>query len=193
MRREDKTTTVILVFAGVIIATLGYVVESTVIKIILYVLGGGAIILGILFAVACISEKKEKVKRQEAIADAFVKHLSSPEGKSSLEEGLRRRKMLSDRQRPQDDDYGYSQYNPIIESTVIRSYNYLSRLRTEDGKEIKWKRLGSRSLKDEEIGNYVVDMYEIFVEGEYYNTIYICPYGIPGDYAPKGFVLADVN
>jgi len=106
-----------------------------------------------------------------------------------MDEAQNSRNLLVAQAKPQDDDYGYSETNPIMESSVHTSYAFLDRLRTTDGKAITYDRCGSLSV---ELGGQVamVDTYKLLVDGEEFKILYICPYGHALGKAPKGLTLA---
>lgn len=111
----------------------------------------------------------------------------------NMEEKAKRRNELFNSQDPNADDFGYSLFNPIMTSTVFRSDDYLSRLRTEDGKAFTWNRTKAYNIDLKGIKGVMVDEYELLLDGEPYKTIYICPYGHSSNYVPKGLVLTEEN
>lgn len=115
---------------------------------------------------------------------------------SSLEErllnALQKRNILFEGQRPEEDDYGYSPQNPICTSTIEASCAYLSRLRGPMGERIFWQRVGSLSLKEcHRVKDVSVDKYEIFLCGESFRILYLCPYAHNSEFTPKEFSLAE--
>lgn len=108
-----------------------------------------------------------------------------------LDEHGKRRIALFKYQKPDEADYGYSLTNPIMTSTVFRSDEYLGRLRTEDGMSFTWDRTRSFNLDLGDIKSVMVDEYDLYLNGEKYTTLYICPYGHSSDYVPKGLKLAE--
>lgn len=84
-------------------------------------------------------------------------------------------------------EFGLEITNPIPASSIPDGYFYLSKLRTQDGYEITYDRIGSMSapnIKD------IVDGYRISVKGSEVATVYICPYSVStSSKAPKGFKL----
>lgn len=97
-------------------------------------------------------------------------------------------------QRPLQEDYGYSCENPICTFSIGSSKKYLSRLRTTDGSQLYWTRLGSLSLKEcNGVQNVIVDVYQLYLHGKEYAEIYICPYAKDCENVPKGMVLCDAD
>lgn len=107
------------------------------------------------------------------------------------DEQIQRRNELYSMQRPEDPNYGYSIDNPIMMGTIFRSYDYLDRLQTEDGKPLTYDRISSHSINLGGIQGVMVDKYALFLDGEPYKEIYICPYAHNSTFAPKGLRLGD--
>ena len=84
--------------------------------------------------------------------------------------------------------YGLCKTNPVPTRGIPGSNEYLSRLRTKDGRCIENSRIGSTSAEDVTSG--AIDMYSITSEGVSLGTVYLCPYHkrISGK-APEGFRL----
>lgn len=90
------------------------------------------------------------------------------------------------------ENYGYTESNPICTSSIHESENILSRLITKDNKKLYWLRLGSTCLEDfNGVESVIVDIYQLYLYGEEYKKIYICPYGNNVYSIPKGLTLAD--
>ena len=107
-----------------------------------------------------------------------------------MREKEQRRDLLYDGQRPNEPDYGYSLSNPIMTSAISTTSTYLERLRTKDGKKFTWNRIGSFCTEQlHGIEGVIVDKYMLFVDGEEFKTIYICPYGHDSEYAPSEILL----
>ncbi len=84
--------------------------------------------------------------------------------------------------------FGLTEKNPVMTRSIKDSNDYLSRLTTEDGKTIKWSRLGSTNAP--EFSNDMIDMYQISVDELDIALIYICPYHQNNsDKAPDGFIF----
>ena len=110
-----------------------------------------------------------------------------------MEAAAKSRNILYESQRTEDSDYGYSLTNPIMMSTIPRSYEYLNRLRTTDGETLEWERIQSINLDLHDVKGVIVDQYDLFLKGEPYKTIYICPYGHNTEVAPEGMLLSPVT
>jgi hypothetical protein len=84
--------------------------------------------------------------------------------------------------------YGLCKTNPVPTRGVLGSNEYLSRLRTKDGRSIENSRIGSTSAPD--VSGGMVDMYVISSGGESLGTVYLCPYHKRSSgKAPEGFRL----
>ncbi len=84
--------------------------------------------------------------------------------------------------------YGLCKTNPVPTRGIPGSNEYLSRLRTKDGRSIENSRIGSTSAEDVTSG--AIDMYSITSEGGSLGTVYLCPYHKRNSgKAPEGFRL----
>jgi len=84
-------------------------------------------------------------------------------------------------------EFGLDITNPIPASSIPDSYFYLSRLRTQNGSETTYSRIGG--MKASNI-KHTVDVYNISANGKQLATIYICAYNKKtSSKAPKGFKL----
>ena len=86
-------------------------------------------------------------------------------------------------------DFGTSVTNPIPTCGITGSSEYLACLRTENGDEIRAKRLGSTGAKNIK---EIIDWYEIYNKrtNEKLCELYLCPYSRQtSTLAPKGFTL----
>ena len=84
--------------------------------------------------------------------------------------------------------FGLCKTNPIPTRGIPGSNEYLSQLRTKDGRSIESSRIGSTTAEDVTSG--AVDMYSISSEGESLGTVYLCPYHKKNSgKAPEGFRL----
>jgi len=84
--------------------------------------------------------------------------------------------------------FGYVAENPILVKGIISNNIYLDKLRSDDWKEIKYKR--TWSTKRENI-KWTIDIYKIYSESEEkITTLYIMPYfGHTSNKAPDWFTL----
>ena len=84
--------------------------------------------------------------------------------------------------------FGLCKTNPVPTRSVPGSNEYLSRLRTKDGRPIESSRIGSMSAPDVTSG--MVDMYSISSGDVNLGTVYLCPYHKKNSgKAPEGFRL----
>lgn len=82
--------------------------------------------------------------------------------------------------------YGLCKTNPVPTRGIPGSNEYLSRLRTQDGRSIESSRIGSTTAEDVTSG--AIDMYNINSGGVDLGTIYLCPYHKKNSAkAPEGF------
>jgi hypothetical protein len=84
--------------------------------------------------------------------------------------------------------FGLCETNPVPTRSISGSNEYLSRLRTTDGRSIESLRIGSTSAED--VTNGSIDMYNISSGGVDLGTVYLCPYHKKNsDKSPEGFRL----
>lgn len=84
--------------------------------------------------------------------------------------------------------YGLCKTNPVPTRGIPGSNEYLSGLRTKDGRSIESSRIGSTSAEDVTSG--AIDMYSITSGGVSLGTVYLCPYHKRNSgKAPEGFRL----
>ena len=84
--------------------------------------------------------------------------------------------------------YGLCKTNPVPTRGIPGSNEYLSRLRTKDGRSIESSRIGSTIAEDVTSG--AIDMYSITSRGVSIGTVYLCPYHKRNSgKAPEGFRL----
>ena len=84
--------------------------------------------------------------------------------------------------------YGLCKTNPVPTRGIPGSNEYLSRLRTKDGRSVESSRIGSTSAEDVTSG--AIDMYSISSGGVSLGTVYLCPYHKRNsEKAPEGFRL----
>ena len=84
--------------------------------------------------------------------------------------------------------YGLCETNPVPTQGIPGSNEYLSRLRTKDGRSIESSRIGSTIAEDVTSG--AIDMYSITSRGVSIGTVYLCPYHKRNSgKAPEGFRL----
>ena len=90
------------------------------------------------------------------------------------------------------EDFGYSEKNPVFTSSSAAAERYLAALRTEKGEGLRWTREGTVAVKKlKQMSNVNVECYTLYLYGREYRTIYICPSGRKNtNEAPKGLILA---
>ena len=141
------------------------------------------------------SHIRQKPIDEAGMLSVFAALMAAANGEDmyeGLEEKGKRRDQLFDGQRLNADDYGYSEENPIMTSTIARTDDYLQKLRAPDGRSFTWERNGSISMREVHgVKSVIVDSYTLYLEGEKYKTIYICPYGHQSTTAPKGLALKE--
>lgn len=88
-------------------------------------------------------------------------------------------------------EYGLVETNPIPTNFAFGSDEYLSKIRTMNGKAIKYSRIGS--VGAENFPNSPVDMYKIqSLAGEELSIFYLCMYHKRNsNKAPDGFYLVN--
>ena len=85
-------------------------------------------------------------------------------------------------------EFGLEITNPIPTSSIPDSYFYLNSLRTQNGSEITFNRIGSMGAPNI---SQTIDAYTISANEQELATIYICPYNKKtSTKAPKGFMLS---
>ncbi len=127
-----------------------------------------------------------------AVISAKISDTEKPDYAQRMENTAQKRDILFRGQRFSDPNFGYEPTNPIMTSTIDDSENYLNRLRTFDGKSFTWERVGSYSMREiHGVENVMVDIYQLYLNGEEYSRLYICPYGHNSSFAPKSMELSD--
>ncbi len=82
--------------------------------------------------------------------------------------------------------FGLCKTNPVPTRGIPGSMEYLSQLRTKDGRSIESSRIGSTTAEDVTSG--AIDVYSISSGGVDVGTIYLCPYHKKNSAkAPEGF------
>lgn len=197
MKKDEIIVVSVMGGIGLVCALITLAVESLVAKWIWGILAVAMFGVAIYTIIDVIVKSKRK---PTDVADILSKSLGKQakerglkgEFAKILEERYKRRQILFEGQRPNDDDYGYSSSNPIMTSTIWDSDDYLGKLRTFDGESFTWERQGSYCMAEiSGIENVMVDEYLLFLNGEKYKTIYICPYGHSSTYVPKDMQLVD--
>lgn len=136
--------------------------------------------------------RKENDKPEGSTAKGATESPMQSDSQEKLKRQIERRIAIFKGQRPDSDDYGYSLTNPICTSTISDSTKYLSRLFTESGEKMYWVRTGAYDLKEcNGVASVIVDRYQLYLNGDTYAEIYICPYAHSGSYTPRGLVLVE--
>ncbi len=95
-------------------------------------------------------------------------------------------------QKSDDLGYGLNEYNPIVTSSEKETEDFLSRLITPDKELIFWTKEGIVIVDDiNGVLDVPVNVYQLYLHGQKYTKIYICPYGRDTSYAPQNLSLAD--
>ncbi len=89
------------------------------------------------------------------------------------------RDRITQSQRYFDLDYGYSNENPIVVSSVPVIGYYLASLRTEDDRAFTWERQPRKQ-------DSVVDEYQLLLDGEPYKSVFFRTGGNDTEYLPQG-------
>ena len=197
MGKGEWTVMVIFTTIGVILSIIAITVESVVAKWIWGVLAVAVFAFTIYGTIEGIVKNRRKPKDMADVLAQYLKEESKkPDFAQKMAAGAdaqsERRDLLYKAQQPYDADFGYSCTNPIMTSSVWSSDKYLANLRTLDGKQFTWERLGSRCVS--QIGtvkDVMVDEYQLKINNWPDKVIYICPYGHNGSFVPQGLTLQD--
>ena len=105
--------------------------------------------------------------------------------------GADRREAIFNGQKVWQDDFGYSESNPICTASVLSGEKYLALLRTDSGEPLQWIREGTISVHNlHGAGPVNEEVYTLYLHGEVYRKLYICPYGRNSAHVPVGLALA---
>ena len=105
--------------------------------------------------------------------------------------GTDRREAVFNGQKVGREDFGYSESNPICTASVPSGEKYLALLRTEYGEPLQWIREGTISVHNlHGAGPVNEEVYTLYLHGEAYRKLYICPYGRNSAHVPVGLALA---
>lgn len=197
MGKVEYTMTAIFTVIGALFIIIAISVESVVAKWIWGILAAAVLIFTIYAIIDAIVKSKRKPKNLADLLIGYMEQESKKPGfkedfAKRIEESANRRDILFGSQKPENEDFGYSLSNPVMTSTVSSSNRYLQSLRTLDGKPFTWERYGSYCVAN--IGgveNVMVDKYQLYLDGEEYAEIYLCPYGHSSSYVPHGLTLAE--
>lgn len=197
MSKSEYIMISIFTTIGALFAFIAIFVESTVNKWVWGVLAAAVFIFTIYATIDAIVKSRKKPKDFADLMISYLEHKSKEPGfreelAKNMENCAKRRDILFDSQKPENEDFGYSYNNPIMTSTFSSKNTYLQNLRTLDGKSFTWERLGSCCVPDiAGIKDVMVDKYQLYLDGEKYVELYICPYGHSSSYVPHGLTLAE--
>ena len=193
MKTDDIIVASFFGVIAIIFTVIALVVKSIVVKWICGILAILMIAFTIYTIFYLIKKNKRKPKNfNDLLAQAVKELMSKPDFSQRMEATVNKRNQLFERQRTEDSDYGYSTSNPIMTSTISLSEEYLEQLRTLDGKAFTWNRTGSFYMSDVHgVENVMVDEYQLFIDGQEYKKIYICPYGRSSSFVPQGMKLSE--
>ncbi len=196
MGKTEWTMTAIFTAIGAIFTIIAISVESVVAKWIWGILAAAVFIFTIYAIIDAIVKSRRKPKD---LADLLLQYMEQESKKpgfkedfaKKMEASANRRDILFESQRPDEENFGYSMSNPVMTSTVSSSDRYLASLRTLDGKSFTWERHASYCVNIGDVEGVMVDKYQLYLDGEAYTEIFLCPYGHSSSYVPQGLKLAD--
>ena len=196
MSKSDYVMMSIFTAIGALFTFIAISVESTVNKWVWGVLAAAVFIFTIYATIDAIVKSRRKPKD---LADLLLQYMEQEAKKpgfkedfsKKMEASANRRDVLFESQKPEDEDFGYSMNNPVMTSTVSSSDSYLAKLRTLDGKSFTWERHAAYCVNIGSIEGVMVDKYQLYLDGEEYAEIFLCPYGHSSSYVPHGLKLAD--
>ena len=116
------------------------------------------------------------------------------------EEKSLKKDYLQTQQRPEQEDYGLSESNPIWTNTV--SF-YFDHLYTQEGQGVRFEKVETIELEKDKVFSHLyifngflgceLAKYDVYVKDEYRDTFYICTHPILDKikiwHAPKGYVF----
>ena len=144
-----------------------------------------------LITILIVTKKKDEILSDSDTEDEYV--AISPPASSPERDGPKpdRREMIFNGQKPDRDDFGYSETNPLCTSSVISTEKYLALLRTEEGEPLQWVREGTIAVKNlHHAGTVNVEAFSLYLHGKLYRQIFICPHGRNSTNVPAGLALA---
>lgn len=196
MSKSDYVMMSIFTAIGALFTFIAISVESTVNKWVWGVLAAAVFIFTIYATIDAIVKSRRKPKD---LADLLLQYMEQESKKpgfkedfsKKMEASANRRDVLFESQKPDEEDFGYSMNNPVMTSTVSSSDSYLAKLRTLDGKSFTWERHAAYCVNIGSVEGVMVDKYQLYLDGEEYAEIFLCPYGHSSSYVPHGLKLAD--
>ena len=196
MGKDEYTMMAIFTAIGAIFTVIAISVESVVAKWIWGILAAAVFVYTIYATIDSIIKSRRKPKDFTDLLLQYMEQESKKPGfkedfAKKMEASANRRDVLFESQRPDEDNFGYSMSNPVMTSTVSSSDRYLERLRTLDGKSFTWERHGAYCVNIGAVEGVMVDKYQLYLDGEEYAEIFLCPYGHSSSYVPHGLTLAE--
>ena len=180
MGKTEWTMTAIFTAIGAIFTIIAISVESVVAKWIWGILAAAVFIFTIYAIIDAIVKSRRKPKD---LADLLLQYMEQESKKpgfkedfaKKMEASANRRDILFESQRPDEANFD----------------RYLEKLRTLDGKSFTWERHGAYCVNIGDVEGVMVDKYQLYLDGEAYTEIFLCPYGHSSSYVPQGLKLAD--
>ena len=196
MGKVEYTMMAIFTAIGAIFTVIAISVESVIAKWIWGILAAAVFVFTIYATIDSIIKSRRKPKDFTDLLLQYMEQESKKPGfkedfAKKMEASANRRDVLFESQRPDEDNFGYSMSNPVMTSTVSSSDRYLERLRTLDGKSFTWERHGAYCVNIGDVEGVMVDKYQLYLDGEEYAELFICPYGHSSSYIPHGLTLAE--
>lgn len=196
MSKSDYIMMSIFTAIGASFTFIAISVESTVNKWVWGVLAAAVFIFTIYATIDAIVKSRRKPKDLTDLLIQYMEQESKKPGfkedfAKKMEASANRRDVLYESQRPEEENFGYSMTNPVMTSTVSSSDRYLEMLRTLDGKSFTWERHGAYCVNIGDVEGVMVDKYQLYLDGEEYAEIFLCPYGHSSSYVPHGLTLAE--
>lgn len=99
--------------------------------------------------------------------------------------------ILHKQQRPHQPDFGRSETNPILISSLEGTEQYLRRLCTKEGKKFTWSSYTGIRTNIGELTDIGEDMYTLYLEGQPYTKLYFVPYCAETKFPPAGLYFSD--
>ena len=134
-------------------------------------------------------EEIKEVKEPE-IAASETKQLSNNDDMASkyktFSDDLKLKGTYDDQISSGYGPFGLTKTNPIPTTSTAASVKYLKQLRLNNGEPITYRRFGSTSAT--EVTEGMIDIYNIYSNGETITTFYLCPYhNKDSERIPDGF------
>ena len=154
-----------------------------------------AIIMAVAFVAAVclatvliVTKKKEDALAQEKSYEQLTPVKAVKRG---TEEKTDRRDLISRTQRPERDDFGLVENNPICTASPAATEKYLSLLKTRSGEPLQWLREGTVFVQNlGGAGSVSEEVFLLYLRGKAYKRLYICPFGRNSALVPKDLQLS---